>query len=79
MVKFRPAASSAPLDEMMDRVFELPNRVALLNYLETEYKFWAPTEENVVVKPYGYDKRIGWDTYLVTIDGKAALFCDGPI
>lgn len=79
MPKFRPAASSAPLDEMMERVFELPDREALIAYLQAEYEFWKPTEENVEVKHYGYDDRIDWDTYLVTIDGAAALFCDGPV
>jgi len=77
MVKVRPAASSAPLDEMMGRVFELPDRAALLEYLQREYDFWQPTEENVEVRFYAHDDRIDWDTYLVTIDGKAALFADG--
>lgn len=63
---------------MMDRVVELPDRAALLEYLQREYDFWEPTEENVEVKFYGRDDRIDWDTYLVTIDGKAALFANGP-
>ncbi len=79
MTKFRPAASSAPLDEMMARVFELPDREALIAYLQTEYEFWGPTEANVEVEFYARDDRSDWDTYLVTIDSKAALFCDGPV
>ena len=53
--------------------------VKKLEYLSREYEFWGPTEKNVEVKPYCYDDRIDWFTYLVTIDGKAALFTDGPI
>lgn len=34
-------------------------------------------EQNVTVRPYGRDERIGWDTHLICIDGKAALFSDG--
>ena len=78
MSKVRPAASSALLSEMMERVIELPDRAALLEYLQEHYDFWKPTADNVEVKYYGRDDRIDWDTFLVTIDGKAALFSDGP-
>lgn len=30
----------------------------------------------ITVNPYGYDKRIEWDTYVVCIDGHAVGFCD---
>ena len=80
MVKVRPAAGlGRTLDESMEKVVELEDRPALLEYLSREYDFWEPTEKNVEVKHYCYDDRIDWDTYLVTIDGKAALFTDGPI
>lgn len=67
------------LSEMMEQVFELPDRAALIEYLQAEYGFWEPTAENVKVKFYAHDHRINWDTHLVTIDGNAALFCDGPV
>ena len=80
MVKARPAAGlGITINEAMKRVFELEDRPALLEYLRREYDFWQPTEKNVEVKHYCYDDRIDWDTYLVTIDGKAALFTDGLI
>lgn len=66
------------LSEAMDQLVEIPDRKALLEYLQREYDFWQPTEENVEVKYYGQDDRIDWNTYLVTIDGKAALFANGP-
>jgi len=64
---------------MMERVFELPDRAALIAYLQDEYDFMHPTNENVQVKAYYYDERIRWDTHLVTVDGSAVLFCDGPV
>jgi len=79
MIKFRPAASSAPLDEIMELVFELPDREALLEYLQDKYDFIGATAENVRVQAYGYDHRIDWDTHLVTVAGSAVLFCDGPV
>lgn len=33
----------------------------------------------ISVKPYGFDSRIGWDTHMVTIDGNAVGFTDGPL
>ncbi len=32
----------------------------------------------VTVERYCYDKRIGWDTYLVCVDGCAVGMTDGP-
>ena len=33
----------------------------------------------VLIKPYCYDDRIDWDTHIVTIDGRAVGFTDGPL
>lgn len=76
-MKVRPAASSLPLDEAMDQVIEIRDKAALLEFLQEQYDFWKPTEQNVTVQPYGHDDRIGWDTHLICVDGKAALFSDG--
>ena len=67
------------LEDAMRTCVELPDRAALMEYLATEFYFWNPTAENVTVEHYAYDERISWDTYLVCIDGKAALFTDGPV
>jgi hypothetical protein len=39
------------------------------------------TPDMVHVEPYGgIDKRIGWDTYIVTMDGRGVYgFTDGPL
>jgi hypothetical protein len=66
------------LGEAMERVAEVPDRVALIAYLQKYYDFWRPTDANVTIRPYGYDERNGWDTHLICVDGKAALFSDGP-
>ena len=79
MTQFRPAASTADFTEMMELVFELPDRAALVEYLQDKYDFIGPTEENIKVRRYAHDRRNGWDTHLVTVDGSAVLFCDGPV
>lgn len=76
MIKVRPAGSMMLLDESMERVIELADRPALIEYLQHEYDFLQPTEENVSCKFHGYDKRINWETYLITIDGDAVLFAN---
>lgn len=35
--------------------------------------------EQIEVTPYARDERIGWDTHIVTVDGSAVGFTDGPL
>jgi hypothetical protein len=78
-MKCRPASSFMAIDAAMEHVFEVNSRAELLAYLKGHYDFWCPTDENVTIKFYCRDERIGWDTHLVCVDGKAALFTDGPL
>lgn len=79
-MKVRPARGmGTTLDESLEQAFDVPDMAALLEYLKREYYFWEPTAENVSIAPYGFDARCGWDTHLICIDGKAALFSDGPL
>jgi hypothetical protein len=71
------SAAGILFSEAMDQVVELNTRADLAIYLQKNYSFWNPTNENVVIKPYGFDKRNNWSTYLICVDGKAALFSDG--
>jgi hypothetical protein len=79
-MKVRPASSFMPLDESMEYVLEFSSREELVAFLAKEWRAWK--EDSVVtVEKYGVgiDKRIGWDTHLVCVDGRAALFSDGPM
>lgn len=38
---------------------------------------WPPGK--IEIKPYAYDARIGWDSHIVTLDGAAVGFTDGPL
>lgn len=35
--------------------------------------------KELTVQQYGWDARIGWDTYLVSIDGCAVGYTNGPL
>lgn len=78
-IRVRPAASGLLLAEALERTVVIETRAALIAYLQEHYDFWSPTEENVTVEKYGegIDERCGWETHLVCVDGKAALFADG--
>lgn len=80
-MKARPAGGGLTLDEAMARGLEFADKAALLAYLAESFFFWHPTEANVTLEPYSdrIDERTGWRTHLVCIDGKAALFTDGPL
>lgn len=78
-MKVRPASSFMDLEESMRHVKEFRSRAELEAFLKAEWLRW---EEGSVVtcKKYGgFDERIGWDTHLICVDGKAALFSDGPL
>ena len=79
-VLVRPAIGlGTTIDEGMKRCEELDCWDALMTYLRKHYDFLEPTGENVRIQHYGFDDRIDWDTYLLTVDGKAVLFMNGNI
>lgn len=51
---------------------------AVLNREYSEYGLQINASQ-VNVKEYAYDARNGQDTYIVTIDGNAVGFTDGPL
>ena len=76
-MKVRPASSFMSFDESMEHVKEFQSRAELIEFLKAEWLAWK-ADSVVAIEPWGYDERIGWRTHLLTIDGKAALFTDGP-
>ena len=79
-MKFRPAASFMNLGEAMKHVREVASREELVAFLEKEWRAWKPGSKVTIEKHgTGIDERTGWDTHLVCVDGKAALFTDGPL
>lgn len=75
MFKYHPQRGS--LEEAMKETVELADFAALRAHIaETWPEALLGT---VVVKPYGYDARIGWDTHLVCVNGNAMGYTDGPV
>jgi hypothetical protein len=79
-VKVRPAAGMGmTVYEALERAQDVYSWEELLELVGERFFFWMPTRDNVTIEWYGRDRRIGWDTHLVCVDGKAALFTDGSL
>lgn len=80
-MKFRPQRGS--LLEAMSEVVEMPATLAALTaHLRTLHKpdtFHPFAERDVRVRAYGYDVRINWHTYIVTISGSAVGFTNSEV
>ena len=75
-MKFRPQRGG--LDEAMREVFEF----STLDELEAHLRDALGWKFDLVgIEKYGsgIDKRIGWDTHIVTVNGRAVGYTDGPI
>lgn len=73
-MKFRPHREL--LDESMRDVVNLDGAK---KSLEDHLRSCGFRNGDVSVRPYCYDDRIKWDTHLVTLDGMAIGYTDGPI
>ena len=73
-MKYRPHRGS--LKDSMREVVELPSIDALKEHL----RLMGWPDGVVLIEKYGgFDDRIGWDTYIVTIDGEAVGFTDSEL
>lgn len=77
MVKFREQRGG--LEESMATVVELENRAQLVDYVAAIFKGQWIDPEKLDVIPQGIDDRIGWDTFIITLDGQAIGFTNGPL
>lgn len=78
-MKIRPAGSMMLLEEAIVRGAEVRTMYGLRRMLYA--MGWDVEHEHVTITKYGegIDQRCGWDTHLVCVGGKAALFSDGPL
>jgi hypothetical protein len=78
--QFRPHRRT--LIEAMKEVKTFNSLAELIENQKPELAQWGVeiTAENVKVTPYCYDKRINWNTYIVTLEDYGVLgFTDGPV
>jgi hypothetical protein len=61
----------------VEEVQDLDALIALLNR-PALYPHQVATRENVVLRPYAYDARIGWNTYLVLVNKFPRGYTNGP-
>ena len=69
------------LDESMATTIEVADRAALVEIIRARLAVndFFVTDDMVQSKPYGHDKRIGWDQHLVTVTGYGVVgMTDAP-
>lgn len=77
-MKFREHRGT--LSESLKTVRDIsPTKKAIA--LEVSFGSFRNVEEkDIVVKPYGPDPRIDWDTHIVVLEGYGVIgFTDGPV
>jgi hypothetical protein len=76
-MRFRPQRGG--LFESMQEVKEFSTLRDFGDHLTKEFRDLIKEGSSFSVTQYFYDARIGWPTWIVTIDGQAVGFTDGPI
>lgn len=65
------------LEDSMKTVEEIqPTISAIRKYFKKNSLMQDTYNGKIVVKHYGFDERINWDTHIITIDGNAIGFTD---
>ena len=78
MPRFREHRQS--LEASMRTVVFLETRAQLILHLRAVLAPVPVAEADILVRHYTFDKRIGWDTYLIVVrDYGPVGFTDGPI
>jgi hypothetical protein len=76
MIKFRPHRGG--FAESMAEVREFATDQELMNHIKTSMLFSPCDNFVMLIKPYIYDDRNGWDTHIVMVkDYGVAGFTDG--
>ena len=82
MVQFREHRGT--LIDSMETVIEVKDKQELVGIINDSLSKYGHdldiNMQTVEIKPYGFDKRINWDTHIVTLKGYGALgFTDSMI
>ena len=78
MAQFREQRGG--FDESMAAVINVQTCGTLADYLTYQYTFPARIDKKSLTVEYlCFDPRNGWDTYLVSVNGLAIGFTDGPL
>jgi hypothetical protein len=69
------------LDESLATTVRLYTYPALLKHVRGLLAPWGVRVDKLKIESYyGYDDRIGWDTYIVILEGYGVVgFTDGPV
>ena len=83
-LKYQYRPHRGTLAEAMAEVVEVATRADLIEHMRKSVESWYPPEElptieNIEIRPYGYDTRIDWHTYIVLVKGEVWGFTNGLV
>ena len=71
------------LADSMKTAREFQSKSALISELQNSLNKYGRGEHDckrITIKPYGFDKRTGWDTHIVCLEDYGVLgFTDSPV
>ena len=71
------------LTESLETIQEFETKGDLINYLQSIVNKYGKDKfdcNKTTIKPFGFDERIDWDSYVVHLDGWGVFgFTDGPV
>lgn len=83
-MSFKFRSHRGGLSEAMAEMQTFQNREELITHIKKELaevnQNYIVSKHTVEIKPYTYDERIGWNTYMVTLKEYGVFgFTDGPV
>jgi hypothetical protein len=81
-ILYRPHWLGGELNESLEKAITIKSRAELISIIREQLFHWYVefTDDQFHVEQYDYDERIGWDTYIVTLDGYGVLgYTNGPL
>ena len=80
MIQVRPVCGG--LAEAMEQIKEYETLNDFVDYMTKKlimFRHMKIDKELFTTKPYGYDHRINWDTWIILYDGKPMAYSNGEL
>lgn len=67
------------LDESMQTAVCIDDSIDEVRAYLFDHGMESNDSDRIQILPYGYDDRIDWHNHIVTVNGDAVAFTDGPL
>lgn len=77
MIQLRPHMED--IEESKKRVVHISDVDDVIAYIHCYFPQWRPDRKHLVQVHCGFDRRTGWDTWVIKLRSHPVLWTDGPI